>query len=243
MRREISTDRDDHDVEVGEQLRELAERRVDDGAAFLAAHRNHPQATAAERQHVEGARHLKPALDGASDLDFGRNDQVDRHVVAAEQVRPGRVEIALVTHPSDFLGHVEQRVRHLTRHHVDFVGVGHGHDHLGVLGIRFLEHIRQRCVSDDRPRVDRVREPLHHCPVAVDDRHVVRLVGKLARDAGAHLSGTADDDLHGPFSLSAPSGFGSAATSLSVPWLSRSRSSMPSERSLRWRAERSMPTN
>ena len=54
----IPADRKHHDVEFGKELGELAERRVDDGTAFLAAHRNHAQTPAAEWQHVEGARHL-----------------------------------------------------------------------------------------------------------------------------------------------------------------------------------------
>ena len=169
MRRESPADRDHHDVEIGKQLGELAERRVDDGAAFLAAYGDHSQAPAAERQHVESARHLEPALDGTSDLNFRRDNQVDRHVVAAEEIRPSRVEIALVAHPRDFLRHVEQRVRNLTRHHVDFVGVGHGDDHFSVLGVCFLKHVGQRCISDDRSGVNRVGEPLHDSPVAVDD--------------------------------------------------------------------------
>ena len=123
-------------------------------------------------------------------------------MVPAEEIGPGRIQVALVAHPRDLFRHVEQRVRDLARHHVDFVGVGNGDDHLGVLGIRLLKHVGERRVADDRPRIHRVGEPLHHRPVAVDHGHVVRFVGELTGDAGADLSGTAHDDLHGPFSLS-----------------------------------------
>ena len=239
----IPADRQHHDVEIGKQLRELAERSVNDRAAFLAAHGDHPHTPAAERQHVEGARHLKPAFDGAGDLDLGRDDQVDRHVVPAEEIGPGRVQVALVADPRDLFGHVEQRVRDLARHHVDLVGVGNGDDHLGVLGIRVLEHVGERRVADDRPRIHRVGEPLHHRPVAVDHGHVVRLIGELTSDAGADLSGTAYDDLHGPFSLPGLPLFPPVSASPSAVRSPCSRSSIPSERSLRWSAERSMPTN
>ena len=226
-----------NDMEIGKELRELAKRRVDDGTAFFAPHRDHPHAPVAERQHVQRPRHLQPALDGAGDLYFGRDDQIDRHLVAAEEIRPDRVQVALLAHPRDLLGHVEERMGDLAGHHVDLVGVGDGDDHLGGLGARFLEHVGERRVTDDHPRVHRVGEALHDRAVVVDHGHVVGLAGELASDAGADLAGPADDDIHGPFGLSA------ATDPSSLPPFSCSRSSIPSERSLRWSAERSMPTN
>ena len=62
----------------------------------------------------------------------GRDDDVDRHVLAGEQVGPDRRQIALIAHAGDLDRDVEQRVGHLAGHHIDLVGLRDRDDHVGL---------------------------------------------------------------------------------------------------------------
>jgi hypothetical protein len=98
----------------------------------LATHAEQPHFVVGERNCLERSRHLQAANDCSGDLDFRRNDDVDRQVLTRKQVRPRGIEVTLLAHAGDLDRHLEQRMRHLACHHVDFVGLRHGDDHVHV---------------------------------------------------------------------------------------------------------------
>ena len=61
---------DDDDIEIGEKLRQLPERCIDQRAGLFAAHPDQLHLVVDQRDHFECARHLKAARYGAGDLYF-----------------------------------------------------------------------------------------------------------------------------------------------------------------------------
>ena len=112
------------------------------GQSAAAADADQPHPVVGERDAIGGARHLEPQRDRARDLDLGRDDHVDRHMLAAEQVLPAALQIALLADARDLGRHVEQRMRDLAGDHVDLVGVRHRDQHVGVGGARLRQHAR-----------------------------------------------------------------------------------------------------
>ena len=170
-------------------------------------HADHPHQPIDQGNGVKGARHVQPPIDRPRHLDLRRNDHVDRHVVAAEQVGPDRVQIALMSHPGDFGGHVEYRVRHLAGDHVDLVRLGHRDDHVGVGATGPFQYVRVRGEADERADVEGVADLLRQRRRLLDDGDVVVAVGQIAGDVEADLPGSANDEFHGrarPFRPSPP---------------------------------------
>ena len=192
---------DDHRVEVGEDLGQLAQRCVDQRAALAAAHADQLHPVFGQRDHLEGAGHLEPAGDRAGNLDLGRDDDVDRHVLAREQGPEHGVEVTLVADPGDLRRHVEQGVRDLAGHHVDLVGLGHRDQDIGALGVGLLERVRMGRMADDALDVEAVADSPDQVGRAVDDRHVVAFTGQIARDVESDLPGPTNDDFHRTSSL------------------------------------------
>ena len=197
----VVDDTDNGDAEVGKELGQLAQRRVQDRAVIGASEADDLHQTVGQRYHVEGARHLKPAADGAADLHLRRNDDVDRHVVAAEQVGPDRVEIARLAHPGDLGRHLEKRVSHLAGDHVDLIGAGDRYDHIGVGGAGRLQHVGMGSKPFHRLDIEGIAQLPDKFRRLVDDRHVIVLRRQGMDDAGAHLAGAANDHFHGVCTL------------------------------------------
>ena len=192
----VTDDRHDFQVEVGEQACELAQRRVQDRAFIGTDDADNANLAIRQRDHVEGAGHLEPAGHGAGDFDLRRDDDVDRHVLAGEQVGPDRRQIALVTDAGDLGRDVEQRMGNLTCHHVDLVGQRDRDDHVGLGGASLLKHIGVGSKSNHRLNVQGVADLLDQLRRLVDHGDVVVLGREVARDVGADLTRAADDDLH-----------------------------------------------
>ena len=188
---------DDDDIEVGEQLGELPERRIDQGTGILAAHAQQLHLVVGQGNHLERPGHLEAPRHRAGHFDLGRDDDVDGHVVAGKQIRPDGVQVALVTHAGDLGRHVENRMGHLTGHHVDLVGIGHRDDHVRVRRARFFQDVGVRGMADDPLHVEGVGDLVDQLRRLVDDRDVVFFQGQMPGNVEAHLSGAADDYLHG----------------------------------------------
>ena len=189
-------DSEDDDIEIGKYLGQLAERRIHDRAAVLAAYRDHAQAAVAERQHVESAGQLQTAFDGMRDFDFRRNDQIDRQMIRAVKIRPGRLQIALIANARYLFGHAKYGMGDLAGDHIDLVRIGHGDDHVGILRAGLVEHVRQRCIPHQAPDFRCFQQLLHDLRIVIDHSDVIRLAGKLAGDARADLAGATNDDPH-----------------------------------------------
>ena len=163
---------------------QLAQRRVDDRAFLGADHADQADQPVGERDHVERAGHLQPPGDRLGHLDLRRDDHVDRHVLAAVEVGPERLEIGLVADPGDLGRHAEQEMGDLARHHVHLVRLGHRDHHVGRGAAGLLENRRQRGVTDDRLHVELVRQLLDQFRRLVDHRDVVVLGRQVAGDIG-----------------------------------------------------------
>ncbi len=189
-------DADDDRLQVGKQLGELRQRRIDHRAVLVAADADHDHLAIGELDRVEGAGQLKTAQHHTADLDLRRDDHVDRQVLGREQVGPVRLEIALRADAGDLGGHVEQRVGHLAGDHVDLVVERHGDDHVRLLGAGLGEHLRVGAVADEAAHVERVTDRLDKLWRGVDHRNVVVLDSETFGDAVADLAGSADDNAH-----------------------------------------------
>ena len=192
----LPRDPDDGDQQVRKDLGQLAQRRLDQRAVLAASHADEPHQPVDQGNHLERAGHLKTSGDGARHFDFRRDDDVDGQILAREQIRVDRAQIALVTDSRDLDRHVEQRMRHLARHHVDLVVLGDGDQDVGVLGLGTFQRIRMRGMADDSLDVQAVADAPDQFRRLVDDRDVVVLHRQIARDIGPDLSGAAYDDLH-----------------------------------------------
>jgi hypothetical protein len=91
---------------------------------------------------------------------------------------------------------MEQRVSDLAGDHVGLVAVGHGDDHVGILGAGADQYVRVRTVADDGANIQTVLQLLQYLRIAIDDRDVVELAGEIVRDRGPDLAGAENDDLH-----------------------------------------------
>ena len=194
----VPDDADAGQMEVREQEGQLAQRRVEDRAVGAAARRDQAHPILGERRHLGRARHLEPAGDRAGDLELGRDDHVDRHMLAPEQVLPAALQIALVAHPGDLGRDVEQRVGDLAGDHVDLVGIGHRDQELGVPGAGLLEHLGMRGKAGDRLDVQALTDLLGQLLALIDHRDVIAGAGQVAGDVVTDLPGAADNDLHPP---------------------------------------------
>ena len=189
-------DADDLRVQVREQLRQLLDRRVEERALRAAMHAQETHLVVGERQHLERTGYPQAVGDGARDLDLWRNNDVDRQVCAGEQPRPRRIQVALLADAGDLDRDLEQGMGDLAGDHVDFVGVRHGDQHVGLAGARTIENIRPRGMADDPLRVEPVADAADQFGRGIDDRDVVVLACQLTGDVEADLPGTADDDPH-----------------------------------------------
>ena len=191
-------DRDDGDVEVGEQFAELAQRRIDHRATVAQAHADEARPVVGEPGQVQRPRHIETAGYGARHLDFRRDDGVYGHVRAAEQRPPRRFEIGLLADARDLGGHVEQRMPHLARHDVDLVGLGDGDQHVRLARSGPFENVGMRGETDHRLHVEAVAHLADALRRVVDDDDIVVLGGELASDVVADLSGAAHQNSHRP---------------------------------------------
>ena len=193
----LAHDADADQMQIGKEIAQLAQGRVDDRRLARAVQADQPHAIVDERHHRQGTRDLQTQGDRVRHLDLGRDHHVDRQMVGLEEVGPARLAIGLLTDAGDLGRHVEQRVGHLTGDHVDFVGLRHGDQHVGVLGARLLEAGGMRGVAEDRLDVEIVADLAHQLGTLVDHRHVVAGGGQIAGDVGADQTGAGDDDFHG----------------------------------------------
>jgi hypothetical protein len=150
-----------------------------------------------EPDHVCGTWQRYASQDEFRDFSFRRNDDVDGHLFAGKQILVLRHQIGLSANAGDLRRYVEQRMRNLARHHVDFVVERHRYDHVGVLRAGAGKNVGMRAVANEALGVERVSHVADQVRRDIDNRHVVALGGQSFRDAVSDLAGTADDDLHG----------------------------------------------
>ena len=97
--------------------------RVEHRRVRARAQGQEPEAVVDEGDDGECPGHAEAERYGVRHLALGRDHDVDRDVVVAEQVAEAALEIVLLADAGDLGGDVEERVRHLARHHVDLVAV------------------------------------------------------------------------------------------------------------------------
>ncbi len=97
----------------------------------------------------------------------------------------------------DLGGCLEQGVGHLTGQHVDLVGAGHRHQHVGILHAGADEYVRVATHAPHGADVQAVLEVRQAVDVDVDDGDIVGLAGQVLGQGAAHLAGADNDNLHG----------------------------------------------
>jgi hypothetical protein len=124
-----------------------------------------------------------------TDQHVHRNRFVLEQLLFAGQVRG-------FAHPGDFGRGVEQGVGDLAGDHVGFVAVGHGDQHVGVIGPGLAQHGRKRTAALDGADIQPIAEVAQAFAIGVDHGDVVGLAGQMFRQRTADLPRTEDDDFH-----------------------------------------------
>ena len=164
----VARDADADQMKIGEQIGELAERRIEDWAILRrSAPRSGERWSVGKGDDRGGARHFEAGGDRFRDLAFRRDDEVDRQMLAPEEILPASFQIALLADARDLDGHVEDRMGHLTGDHVDLVVMGDGDQEFGILrSCLSPEHVRVRSVAGDRLNIQAFADFLALAPVA-----------------------------------------------------------------------------
>ena len=110
--------------------------------------------------------------------------------------RLGAGQVRRFANPGDLGRRVEQGVGDLAGHHVGFVAVGHGHQHVGVVGAGLAQHGRERAAALHGADVQPVTEVAQAFAVGVDHGDVVGLAGQVFCQRTADLPCAEDDDFH-----------------------------------------------
>jgi hypothetical protein len=192
----IPDNRDDDDVEIWEDTRQLAQRCVDNRTIFTASDPHHPNASIREGNTFERPRHLQTPRYGARDLDLRGNNYIDWHMVAAEQICPYGLQIALVANPGNFGWHIKQRMRDLTGNHIDFIGLGYGDDHVDIRRPCSFQDIRMRGKSDKSLDIEGIPDPPNQVWRLIYDRYIMTFGGQLPGNMEADLTGSANNNFH-----------------------------------------------
>ena len=153
-------DADDARAQIREQLGELAQRRIDDGAIVTAFDRGDDELVVGEAHRVGGTRHGETPKHGFGDFELGRDHDVDRQMLTGKQLRPLRREVILGADARDLGRDVEEAVRDLAGDDVDLVGLRDRDQHVGLLDAGLRQHVRVRAVADEAANLEAVRDRL-----------------------------------------------------------------------------------
>ena len=101
--------------------------------------------------------------------------------------------------PRDLALNAKHRLRDLTDDHVDLIRIGRSDDHVGVAGPGPFKHVRIARKSGDPLHIQRFGSAAHQVGIAVDNRDIIALSGKMPRNLPADLPCAADDHFHRRF--------------------------------------------
>ena len=84
-----------HSAQCGKEIRQLAQRRVDDRAFFLNGDAHQMRFAVHKAFGVKSGRCAKPLQRGGGHFPLGADDHIDGHVVAAVKIAVNAFQIAL----------------------------------------------------------------------------------------------------------------------------------------------------
>jgi len=192
----IAIDRSNRRHEVGKELAQLLQRRVEDRAVLHALDRHHGDVIVGKADDVCGAEEGNAPQHHLADLDLRRDRNIDRHVLPAEEIGIFRPQIILRADTGDLGRNRKQRMRHFAGDDIDLVVKGHSDDHVRLIGAGLGKHVRMGAMAHITADVERLGNVRDERSRGVDHRHVVVLLGQPLRDTVADLSRSADNDFH-----------------------------------------------
>src|SRR5690606_10156465 len=98
--------------------------------------------------------------------------------------------------PANLLGGLEQGVGNLAGDHVDFVVLGNGNHHLGILRSCAQQHIRVGGPSGGGANVHMILEFTQQLGIGIDHGDVICLAREDLRQGSAHFVGAKNDYFH-----------------------------------------------
>ena len=164
-------------------------------AAMIGSHCYQLYAAIGKIQYLKGARVGNQLSNVLGDQLFGTNNHINRNMVASEQLFLVS-EVIRGTHPRYLGGRVEQGVCYLAGHHVDFVGVGHRNQHIGVFCACLVERIGMRGAAGDGADIESVLQGAQFRAIRIDHGNVVLLAGEMLRQSAADLAGAENNNFH-----------------------------------------------
>ena len=122
------------------------------------------------------------------DQRFGANDDVDRNRILGEQA--GTTQILGGADARDLGRGMKNRRCDLAGDHVDFITVGQGDNHVGVVGTGVIEQPRVGTVAANRAQIEPILQFRQNLLVGIDDGYFVALfLGELSCYRRAYLPG------------------------------------------------------
>ncbi|MCY1438058.1 hypothetical protein D9M71_542420 [compost metagenome] len=163
--------------------------------AVVRPHRHQLRLAFGEVDHLQGTGVLDQALDVVGDHLFRADQHVHRNRFILEQLLFAG-QVRGLTNPGDLGRGVEQGMGDLAGDHVGFVAVGHGDQHVGVVGAGLTQHGRKRTAALHRADVQAVAKVAQAFAIGVDHGDVVGFAGQVFRQRTADLPCAEDDDFH-----------------------------------------------
>ena len=178
-----------------QNLRQFAQRAPDQTPAPARDGAYQQQAPVAELGHLECARVINQQIDVARDNLLRADQHVNRNGLLAEQFVAFR-KVSRRPDQRDLGRDVEDRVRDAARDDVDLVVLGQRDQHVGVVGVGALQHVRVRTAPDQRAHVETMANVVQARRVLVYQRDLVVLLGQARRQRSTEMARAEDDDSH-----------------------------------------------
>src|SRR5690554_1478268 len=184
---------------VGAQERNLT---ADQRAAIVGFDRNQLRLTSGKVQHLQGAGVLNHALDMLGNQLLGADQNINRNALVTAEYGVIFLQIIMFTHSRNLGRDIEQSACDLTGNHVDLIAVGHGDQHVGILGAGLIQNRRVGCFPFHGPDIKSILQLTQAGAVGIDHGNVIGFIGKMLGQRATNLTGTEDDDLHSAFESS-----------------------------------------
>ena len=185
-----------HRLKIGEQLGELAQRRIDHRAVLFAFNGDHQHFAIGKANRILRPRHGHAREHHFANLHLGGDDHVDGQMLAGEKIRPMLFEVRLRPHPGHLGRHIENGMGHLTGHHIDLIIKRDGDDHVRLVRSGPCQYIRVSPMAHIAAHIQIVANGRDQRRAIVDNGHIILFRGQMLGDAKSHLTCTADHHFH-----------------------------------------------
>ena len=106
------------------------------------------------------------------------------------------MQISLIANSGNFLGYIEQGMRHLAGDHIDLIMIGHRNDHIRIIGPGMIQSFRIRGMPDHAIGFELIIHRGDGCGVAVNHGDIVFFLGQVRRQRMPNPAASANNNAH-----------------------------------------------